>query len=189
MGGKRPISSMTPLVVLKNGEPYAAVGGSGGSRIVYSVLNVLYRIICEDKLAQDAVNAPRAWARNSDEVDIEQELYDMHNSAFSTKRNYGARQPFHLEPYNTGSFYSKRVQVAMLRDGKLYSGADYKRQKGATGMISQIEPIEPSTFPFWGWVLVGSVAVIVIILLVCHYLQDRALVSFEDETPKDQPML
>jgi len=39
--GKRPLSSMSPTILLKDGEPYLMLGGSGGPRIISSVLNVL----------------------------------------------------------------------------------------------------------------------------------------------------
>lgn len=38
--GKRPLSSMSPTIVLKQGEPFLLIGGSGGPRIISSVLNV-----------------------------------------------------------------------------------------------------------------------------------------------------
>jgi gamma-glutamyltranspeptidase/glutathione hydrolase len=38
---KRPLSSMTPTIVLKGDQPYLLLGGSGGPRIISSVLNVL----------------------------------------------------------------------------------------------------------------------------------------------------
>lgn len=39
--GKRPLSSMTPTIVLKGERPYLLLGASGGPRIISSVLNVL----------------------------------------------------------------------------------------------------------------------------------------------------
>lgn len=42
--GKRPLSSMSPTILLRNGEPYLMLGASGGPRIVSSVLNVMLSI-------------------------------------------------------------------------------------------------------------------------------------------------
>ncbi len=39
--GKRPVSSMSPTIVLQNGKPVLVVGGAGGSRIISSVLQVM----------------------------------------------------------------------------------------------------------------------------------------------------
>ena len=38
---KRPLSSMTPTIVLKNGKPFLVTGSPGGSRIITAVLQVL----------------------------------------------------------------------------------------------------------------------------------------------------
>jgi gamma-glutamyltranspeptidase/glutathione hydrolase len=42
--GKRPLSSMAPTIVLKEGKPYLLLGASGGPRIISSVLNVLLSV-------------------------------------------------------------------------------------------------------------------------------------------------
>lgn len=42
--GKRPLSSMAPMIVLRDGEPYLLLGASGGPRIISSVLNVLLAV-------------------------------------------------------------------------------------------------------------------------------------------------
>lgn len=39
--GRRPLSSMSPTIVLKDGRPVLVIGGSGGPRIITSVLNVM----------------------------------------------------------------------------------------------------------------------------------------------------
>ncbi|NQV61796.1 MAG: gamma-glutamyltransferase [Alphaproteobacteria bacterium] len=44
-GGKRPLSSMTPTIVFKDGEPFLATGSPGGSRIITMVLQVLINVI------------------------------------------------------------------------------------------------------------------------------------------------
>ena len=38
--GKRPLSSMTPTIVLKDGKPFLITGAPGGSRIISAVLEV-----------------------------------------------------------------------------------------------------------------------------------------------------
>ena len=41
--GKRPLSSMTPTIVLKDGKPFLVTGSPGGSRIITAVLQVVVR--------------------------------------------------------------------------------------------------------------------------------------------------
>lgn len=63
-GGKRPRSSMSPTIVLKDGKPVLAVGSPGGSRIIGSTLGVLVNVLDHGMDVQAAVNAPRAIGRN-----------------------------------------------------------------------------------------------------------------------------
>jgi len=58
--GKRPLSSMSPTVVLNgNGDVVISVGGSGGSHIISSTLQVILNVLVFEMDAQEAVSAPR----------------------------------------------------------------------------------------------------------------------------------
>jgi gamma-glutamyltranspeptidase / glutathione hydrolase len=57
--GKRPLSSMTPTIVLKDGKPVLVVGAPGGSRIITTVLEVIVNVIDHGMTLQQAVDAPR----------------------------------------------------------------------------------------------------------------------------------
>jgi gamma-glutamyltranspeptidase / glutathione hydrolase len=57
--GKRPLSSMTPTLVLKDGKPVLIVGTPGGSRIITTVLEVIVNVIDHGMTLQEAVDAPR----------------------------------------------------------------------------------------------------------------------------------
>jgi gamma-glutamyltranspeptidase/glutathione hydrolase len=57
--GKRPLSSMTPTIVLKNGRPFIVTGSPGGSRIITAVLQVIVNVIDRGMPAAAAVAAPR----------------------------------------------------------------------------------------------------------------------------------
>lgn len=57
--GKRPLSSMTPTIVLKDGKPVLATGSPGGSRIVSTVLQVIVNVLDYDMNIAAAVQAPR----------------------------------------------------------------------------------------------------------------------------------
>jgi gamma-glutamyltranspeptidase/glutathione hydrolase len=57
---KRPLSSMTPTIVLrKDGTPWFAVGARGGPRIITAVLQTVINMIDHDMNIQQAINAPR----------------------------------------------------------------------------------------------------------------------------------
>ena len=57
--GKRPLSSMTPAIVLKDGKPFLITGSPGGSRIISTVLQVIVNVIDFHMPIGDAVSAPR----------------------------------------------------------------------------------------------------------------------------------
>src|SRR5437868_3486753 len=56
---KRPLSSMTPTIVLKNGKPFLVTGSPGGSRIITAVLQVLLNVIDYRMRLSEAVHAAR----------------------------------------------------------------------------------------------------------------------------------
>jgi gamma-glutamyltranspeptidase / glutathione hydrolase len=73
--GKRPLSSMTPTIVLKGGKPYLVTGSPGGSRIITTALQVILNTIDFRMDVAAAVAAPRIhhqWL--PDEVNAEQAL-------------------------------------------------------------------------------------------------------------------
>lgn len=57
--GKRPLSSMTPTIVLKDGKPFLVLGSPGGGRIISTVANILLGVADFGLDIQTAVNAPR----------------------------------------------------------------------------------------------------------------------------------
>ena len=57
--GKRPLSSMTPTIVLKDGKPFLVTGSPGGSRIITAVLQVMVDVIDRGMDIASAVSAPR----------------------------------------------------------------------------------------------------------------------------------
>ncbi len=57
--GKRPLSSMSPTIVLKDGRPVLVVGAPGGSRIITTVLEIIVNVIDHGMSLQAAVDAPR----------------------------------------------------------------------------------------------------------------------------------
>lgn len=57
--GKRPLSSMTPTIVLADGRVVASAGASGGPRIISGTMQVLLRMLWADQSAEEAVGRPR----------------------------------------------------------------------------------------------------------------------------------
>ncbi len=69
--GKRPRSSMSPTIVLKDGKPFLALGSPGGSTIITTVLQMLVNRIDLGMSIEEAIAAPRATQRNTASVTAE----------------------------------------------------------------------------------------------------------------------
>ncbi len=61
--GKRPRSSITPVIVSRRGRPVLAVGAAGGPSIITGVLNTVVNVLDHHMGPAEAVDAPRADAR------------------------------------------------------------------------------------------------------------------------------
>jgi gamma-glutamyltranspeptidase/glutathione hydrolase len=73
--GKRPLSAMTPTIVLKDGNLFLVLGSPGGPRIITIVANILIGVVDFSLDIQEAVNAPRfhqQWL--PDEIVVEDRL-------------------------------------------------------------------------------------------------------------------
>lgn len=121
-GGKRPRSSMAPTIVLRDGQPFMALGSPGGSRIIGYVLNVLVNVIDYDMELQAAVNAPRVIAQNGP-LFVDAAFFSNESVGGLQARGFDVRQP------NSGS-----VQAVLIGpDGMRYGAADPRRLGLALG--------------------------------------------------------
>jgi gamma-glutamyltranspeptidase/glutathione hydrolase len=57
--GKRPLSSMSPTIVVRDGKAVMVLGSPGSSKIISTVANVLMGVVDYGMNIQEAVNAPR----------------------------------------------------------------------------------------------------------------------------------
>ncbi|HWX06021.1 MAG TPA: gamma-glutamyltransferase [Bradyrhizobium sp.] len=118
--GKRPLSSMSPTIVLKDGKPVLVTGSPGGSRIISTVLQVIVDVLDYHMDVAAAVAAPRLhhqWL--PDEVRIE------HGFAEDTLAGLSAKGHHVIEPMGQTSANS----IAVTPNGLL--GAPDPRTRGA----------------------------------------------------------
>jgi gamma-glutamyltranspeptidase / glutathione hydrolase len=70
--GKRPLSSMMPTILLKDGKPFLALGAPGGPVIITAILQVILNVIDFGMNVQDAVDFPRVHQQwKPDRLDAE----------------------------------------------------------------------------------------------------------------------
>jgi gamma-glutamyltranspeptidase/glutathione hydrolase len=118
--GKRPLSSMSPTIVLKDGKPVLVTGSPGGSRIISTVLQVIVNVLDYHMDVASAVAAPRLhhqWL--PDEVRIEH--------GFPDDVIAGLRAKGHTVIESLG--YSSANSIAVTPDGLF--GAPDPRTRGA----------------------------------------------------------
>jgi gamma-glutamyltranspeptidase/glutathione hydrolase len=117
---KRPLSSMSPTIVMKDGKAVLVTGSPGGSRIISAVLQIIVDVLDYDMDVAAAVAAPRLhhqWL--PDEVRIERGFAD---DTLAGLRAKGHRV---IEPLG----YSSANSIAVTANGLL--GAPDPRTRGA----------------------------------------------------------
>ena len=80
-GGKRPRSSISPTIVLRDGKPFVALGSPGGSTIITTVLQMLFDRIDRGMTIEQAIADPRGSQRNTASVTAEQSFIDQYGAS------------------------------------------------------------------------------------------------------------
>jgi gamma-glutamyltranspeptidase/glutathione hydrolase len=128
VGGKRPRSSMTPVIVFRDGKPWLTTGSPGGSRIIGVVAEVLVNVIDHDRNVQQAINVPRVNAENGP-LSLEV-LYPRRKQLEESLRGRGWKVQGQKAWYEAwGGAQGIRVRP----DGTLEGGADPRREGAARG--------------------------------------------------------
>ncbi len=120
--GKRPLSSMTPTLVFKEGKPFLATGSPGGSRIITTVLQIILNIIDHDLNVADATHAPRIHHQWYPDV-----LYYEQMLNIDTRKLLEAKGHELKERPAMGS-----TQSILLKNGLLYGSSDPRRPDAKT---------------------------------------------------------
>ena len=121
--GKRPLSSMTPTILLRDGKLYMVLGAPGGGRIINGVLQVLLNVVDFGMNAQQAIDAPRfhhQWRPDK--------LYLERGISPGTAELLKARG--HIVEYD-GSV--ARVEAIRVLQGRLEGGSDGRGYDGKAG--------------------------------------------------------
>lgn len=116
--GKRPLSSMSPTLILKDGRPVLAVGGSGGPTIITGVLQVILNVLAFRLEVADAVSRSRIHHQWFPpllfvETDLPHDVLDA-----LKKRGHAIRAV--PSPFTA-------VQAVHVRDGKILGASDPRK--------------------------------------------------------------
>lgn len=136
---KRPRSSMTPILIMKDGKAVATVGSAGGSKIINAIVQITSNMIDHGMSVQAAVDAPRLSAGSSGTVYCEtgpfietgfmpSPLFDAAKvAAVSAMREPALNMPACSGNSANGANLSSQALVIDHATGKKYGGADKRR--------------------------------------------------------------
>ena len=124
---KRPLSSMTPTIIMKDGELFFTTGSPGGSRIISAVLQSILNIIDFEMNLEEATFAKRIHHQwQPDVLEIE---FSIENEAKAELENMGYSIEI-KEPLTC-------IQTIMFSNNKYYGYGDFRRPDAlASGKIN-----------------------------------------------------
>ena len=142
--GKRPLSSMAPTIVSKDGKVFLVLGSPGGSRISTHVLQTIIDIVDYGMKPQEAVDAPRFHHQFQPDklyvepfavsADTAKALRDM-GYTLADQPNSGAVGLIERAPdagsTGAGTFVSDQSLSGKVRPGWLYGASDSRRPAGS----------------------------------------------------------
>ena len=126
--GKKPLSSMSPTFLLKDGEPYAAIGSPGGKRIITTMALLISNMIDYDMGIQTAIDAPRICNYEYGRLKIESRIpADVQEDLLLMGYELDVKKDFDLY------FGGAQGVVIDHESGELFGGADPRRDGKAIG--------------------------------------------------------
>ncbi|WP_422085645.1 gamma-glutamyltransferase [Variovorax sp.] len=129
--GKRPLSSMSPTIVTKDGKPVMVVGTPGGSRIITAVMLTMINAIDYGMTVQEAVDAPRfhqQWLPDVTNVETYALSPDTRKILTDMGHNLGVPQPAnHLAAIIVGA---PSLGGKPVGNNRFYGANDPRRNTG-----------------------------------------------------------
>ena len=139
-GAKRPRSSMSPTILLRNGKPSLALGSPGGSTIITTVLQMLFNRLDRGMSIEQAIAAPRASERNTatapatDTVTAEQAFIDAYGSQLSP---YGHTFAAAGAPGTTAAEIGAATAIEFGSHGQLTAVSEPVRRGGGSALVER----------------------------------------------------
>jgi gamma-glutamyltranspeptidase/glutathione hydrolase len=128
--GKRPLSAMTPTMVLKDGKLILVLGSPGGSTIITTVANDILSILSNGLTVQQAADAPRFHHQYlPDRIDLEKAFpRDVADQLKAT--GYTVNQASMFDEKSPGQWGDSELIAIDPKTGLLTGGQDQRRHFG-----------------------------------------------------------
>lgn len=130
--GKRPRSSMSPTIILQDGDPFLALGSPGGSTIITTVLQTILNRIDLGMDVSKALAAPRAAPRNGMSVTSEQAFIDKYGKDLSA---LGHTLSVAGPPGSSAAEIGAATAIEFREDGSMTAAAEPTRRGGGSAMV------------------------------------------------------
>lgn len=132
--GKKPLSSMSPTVVLnEDGSPFMVLGTPGGARIFASVAQVISRVIDHNIPLHDAISIPKIWNNGgANNLQYENALKGYEDYAVTDETLAKLVEMGHGDITTAASGAVQAIEF--LEDGTLYGTADPRQDGKAVGV-------------------------------------------------------
>ncbi|WP_460958911.1 gamma-glutamyltransferase [Parasphingorhabdus pacifica] len=132
-GGKRPRSSMSPTILLRDGKPVLAVGTPGGATIITTVLQTLMNRLDLGMSLPDAIAAPRASQRDREKSEAEPAFMDSPER--SELEKLGQRFEFASTTFTPTPEIGAATGLEFLPGGAIQAAAEPRRRGGGSAMV------------------------------------------------------
>ena len=130
--GKRPRSSMSPTIILKDGKPFLALGSPGGSTIITTVLQTILNRVDLGMDISQAVAAPRAAQRNSATVTAEAGFIAAYGAQLAP---YGHELEAAGKPSTSAAEIGAATAIEFKSGGRMVAVAEPVRRGGGSAMV------------------------------------------------------
>jgi gamma-glutamyltranspeptidase/glutathione hydrolase len=130
--GKRPRSSMSPTIILKDGDPFLALGSPGGSTIITTVLQTILNRVDLGMSISDAIAAPRASQRNTAKVTAEPGFIAAYGSQLTP---YGHEFTPSGDAFTSAAEIGAATAIEFRPDGRMVAAAEPVRRGGGSAMV------------------------------------------------------
>jgi gamma-glutamyltranspeptidase/glutathione hydrolase len=136
--GKRPRSSMSPTIVLKDGDPFLALGSPGGSTIITTVLQTILNRIDLGMDVSEALAAPRTSPRNGLTVTSEPAFIEAYGPGL---KSLGHDLVPAGDAFTSAAEIGAATAIEFNPDGSLTAAAEPDRRGGGSAMV--VKPAKP----------------------------------------------
>jgi gamma-glutamyltranspeptidase/glutathione hydrolase len=130
--GKRPRSSMSPTIVLKDGKPVLALGSPGGSTIITTVTQMLFNYLDRGMSIEDAIAAPRASQRNTAAVTAEPAFIDVYGALLE---GYGHTLAPSGDAFTSAAEIGAATAIELGKKKRLTAVSEPTRRGGGSALV------------------------------------------------------